>query len=256
VNGYPRKRGIIYGPVRSRRFGLSLGVNLSGPAKYCSFDCLYCFRGPNDGRPSHPGFRAGLPSIDGVLSALDEWLSNGEAIDDIAVAGNAEPTDHPEFLPIIEGLVSIRGARRPGVRITVLTNGMGLVPRFNPGHESVGKALGLVDNPCLKLDSGLQETWKKLSRPTDGITLEEWLEAACAVFPPALQTMFVQGSVDNTTPSELDALSRAYARLRPQKVFLLTINKPPADSGLTPVSVSRLSEIELTMEQYRARAVR
>jgi wyosine [tRNA(Phe)-imidazoG37] synthetase (radical SAM superfamily) len=132
MSDYPRKPGIVYGPVKSRRFGLSLGVNLSGPGKYCSFDCLYCFRGRNDGRPSDPRFLDGLPARDEVVSALEAWLIGNEPVDDITIAGNAEPSDHPEFLRIVEGLVSVRNARRPGATITVLTNGMGLVPRFNP----------------------------------------------------------------------------------------------------------------------------
>lgn len=67
--------GVIYGPVRSRRFGMSLGINLSGPGKYCSFDCVYCFRGPNGGRPDEPAFRAGLPSPQQVIIQLSTRLT-------------------------------------------------------------------------------------------------------------------------------------------------------------------------------------
>jgi wyosine [tRNA(Phe)-imidazoG37] synthetase (radical SAM superfamily) len=107
----------------------------------------------------------------------------------------------------------------------------------------VKKALEKVDNPCLKLDSGLQNTWRRLSMPAGCIALEEWMYAAGRMDRPVIQTMLVRGCVDNTTPAELAGLSRAYGRLRPRRVYLLTINKPPADSKLEPVTGSRLREI-------------
>ena len=66
---------IAYGPVHSRRFGISLGLNISGSGKYCSFNCIYCFRGNNDGSPDTAEFRANLPSVEYVLDSLEKWIN-------------------------------------------------------------------------------------------------------------------------------------------------------------------------------------
>jgi wyosine [tRNA(Phe)-imidazoG37] synthetase (radical SAM superfamily) len=230
TNTSQRHAGIVYGPVASRRFGLSLGINLSGPGKFCSFDCLYCFRGRNDGRPRQAAYLRGVPSVAEVLSAVESYVAESDttAIEDWALAGNAEPTDNPELPEILEGLVRLRDRVSPRVRVTVLSNGMGLVPRLNPGHEAVKRALGLADCPCLKLDAARPDTWLRLARAMLGVRLPEWLEAVEGTPRLTLQTMFVKGVVDNTTDDELAALRAAYTRLAPSKIYLLTINKPPA----------------------------
>jgi wyosine [tRNA(Phe)-imidazoG37] synthetase (radical SAM superfamily) len=236
---------LLYGPVSSRRFGVSLGLNLSGPGKQCSFNCRYCFRGFNDAPAPGGGPEQALPDARTVLATLDAWLAAGGQADvvDWTLAGNGEPTDHPEFPEIIAGLVRLRDRRAPGVKISVLTNGMGLVPRRNPRAAAVRAALGLTDRPCLKLDAGRPDSWQRLAQPADGVTLDEWLAAAIIVRPLILQTLFVQGAIDTTTPDELAALQAVYARLQPETVYLLTLDKPPADADILPVPRERMAAI-------------
>ena len=234
--------GVVYGPVNSRRLGVSLGLNLSGPGKYCSFNCAYCFRGFNEGRPDNPTFLETLPSPERLLDELLAWLTCHpvDKIEDWTVAGNAEPTDHPAFAQIIDSLVCFRNSHYPHIKITVFTNGMGLVPRINPQHKKVLAALGKVDRACLKLDSGRSKTWRRLARPMHGVTLCEWVDAVEELEGLIFQTMLVQGTIDHTTPTELSSLRRLYKRLRPTEVHMLTINKDPAHSGLRPVSQKEL----------------
>ena len=120
-------KGVVYGPVTSRRFGLSLGINLSGNGKYCSFNCPYCFRGTNMGRPDENAFLRNLPETETVMAAVKDRLGMEDAvtIKDWTIAGNAEPTDHPEFPIIVEALIALRNSAFPDVNISVLTNGMG-----------------------------------------------------------------------------------------------------------------------------------
>jgi len=251
-----RVSGIIYGPVRSRRFGLSLGINLSGPGKHCSFSCPYCFRGPNDGRPGGTAWAQDLPTPAEVRAALTEAALdpvNGAA-GDWTVAGNAEPTDHPRFPEIIDIVLELRDRLAPQAVVSVLSNGMGLVPRYCCRHQEVAEALARVDRPCLKLDAGTQTTWRRLAGAAMGVTLEEWLEAAGAVRAPILQILLVQGLIDTTTEPELAALERCIRRLGARRVQVVTADRPPADTRIRPVPAAELQPLAARLEAAAAQA--
>lgn len=251
----PLRSEIIYGPVKSRRFGMSLGINISGNGKFCSFNCPYCFRGKNHGRPDHPDFAKGIPDVKTVVSELKEFLKrySGDNIDDWSIAGNAEPTDHPQFPAIVEKLITLKKESYPGVKLSVLTNGMGLVPRLNDQYRLFVDALNELDRACLKLDGGTRNTWIKLARPYSKVAFYEWLEAVAKITNPVIQTMLVQGRIDNTTNEEIAAFKAIHERLKPSKVHLLTINKQPLDSALIPVSDYVLKNIQTEFEKNRHR---
>jgi len=236
---------IIYGPVASRRFGRSLGINLSGNGKYCSFNCPYCFRGFNEGRPNHVTFRRNLPSCQNVISAMEDWIQKEPLTDinDWTIAGNAEPTDNPDFPQVVKRLIELRNHFSPAVKITVLTNGMGLIPRLNPDHEDVKMALEMVDRPCLKLDSGVPDTWRKMAVPFGDTSFNEWFAAVNKIYQPYIQTMLVQGRIDNTTFDELNRLKECYQILNPRYIYLLTLNKTPADERLLPIPPAKMENI-------------
>ena len=234
---------IVYGPVRSRRFGYSLGLNISGSSKYCSFNCIYCFRGKNDGNPDHNDFLTGLPSIASVLDSLEDWIKKShETIDDITFAGNAEPTNHPDFPEIVEGVINLRNRHLQDVEISVLTNGTGLIQRLNKRYLDVKYALEKVENPCLKLDSGVPETWRMISRPYANISFSEWFDAIRIIDSPIIQTILMNGFVDNTTNKELMKLKECYKILKPRKIHVLNIDKPTAVSGLYPAGEDKFEE--------------
>jgi wyosine [tRNA(Phe)-imidazoG37] synthetase (radical SAM superfamily) len=239
--------GIVYGPVQSRRFGLSLGINLLGTAKRCNFDCRYCYRGPN-----RAGTNDRLPNTREVIEAVDAWLVTSDRssdLDDVTLAGNGEPTMHPELDGIVEALVRWRDRHLPKVKISILTNGMGLLPRINAKCDSVRRALGRADRSSLKLDAGTEAIFARLSRPAAGVTLAEWLKTAEGVRPLMLQTMLVTGEVDNSGSDDVDALCAAYVHLRPSVVHLLTVDKPTADESVRPVAAERLAAVAATVEQ-------
>ncbi len=239
-------KNIIYGPVRSRRFGLSLGINLSGDGKYCSFNCPYCFRGYNQGRPSNIRFRKHLPSYDRVIKDVLAWMESAsfKEVEDLTIAGNAEPTDNPAFPQIVNHLIELRDKESPQVKVSVLSNGMGLLPRLNPHYNDVYNALEKVDRACLKLDSGIPDTWRKLAVPVHWVSFHEWFSAARQLQRPVVQTLLVQGRIDTTTQKELEALKVCYGDLNPKEIHVLTVNKAPADSRLLPVDKERLQEIQ------------
>lgn len=150
----------IYGPVHSRRLGLSLGVNLMpADGKICTFDCLYCECGFNKDRRTHLPH----PTRQQVAEALEKQLikmhNDQEHPDVLTFAGNGEPTSHPEFPGIIDDTIRLRDKWCPKAKISVLSNAT-----FS-GHDDIRQALLKVDNNILKLDTVSMEYIRKVDRP-------------------------------------------------------------------------------------------
>ena len=114
----------IFGPVRSRRLGLSLGVNMMpASGKICTFDCIYCENGLNAERPCHEPYNTAAVVLDALEAKLREMAAEGELPDVITFAGNGEPTMHPQFEEIIDDVLKIRDNYAPSAKVSVLTNG-------------------------------------------------------------------------------------------------------------------------------------
>lgn len=235
----------IFGPIHSRRLGTSLGVNLSpDDGKLCSFDCLYCEAGFNDQGAGTTGF----PSVEKVLKDLEEKLKEmnhkGEGLDVITFSGNGEPTLHPQFDEVIDGVIALRDKFMPGAKISVLTNSTML-------HKpQVVEALKKIDNPILKLDSAIEETVKLLDRPnSSGFTFEKVKEQIKSFGAKAIvQTMIVRGeadgrTIDNTTEEEVDALVKAIAEINPRMVMLYSIDRPTPHKTLQKVTAEEIMPI-------------
>lgn len=227
----------IFGPIHSRRLGVSLGVNLMpSDGKICSFDCLYCEAGFNAQGPG----KAGLPSPTKVASDLEEKLAAmkqaGEPLDVITFSGNGEPTLHPDFPEIIDLVIAIRNRYYPEARISVLSNSTRI---FDP---AVAEALRRVDNNILKLDSAIEETMRLIDRPNSpGFTVDRVVESLRQFEGQAIiQTMLLRGEhngqvVDNTTPRELGALISAYRDIRPREVMIYSIDRSTPEEHLQKV---------------------
>ena len=244
---------IIFGPVRSRRLGLSLGVNLLLPsAKLCNFNCIYCECGWNADSPG-----GAFNDADEVLRRLGEKLTEmkaeGALPDVITFAGNGEPTMHPRFPEIIDGTIAIRDRLAPSAKIAVLSNAT-MIDR--PG---VREALMKVDRNILKLDSAVEETYRLINQPNTTRLVADTIELL-KLFDGRLiiQTLFLRGaydgrSVDNTTAAELGAWLDALRRIRPAEVMVYSIDRDTPASGLEKVPREELEAIarevhELGME--------
>ncbi len=237
---------IVFGPVRSRRLGVSLGINLLPVSrKVCSFNCIYCECGWTTTGSDRS---APMPSRSDVYRALREKLSEmkhqGRAPDVITYAGNGEPTLHPDFAIIIDDSITLRNEFFPEARISVLSNGSTLRRR------SVRDALKKVDMNILKLDSALPSTVMKLNQPRSPVSLERFVHYT-GDFEGRfiIQTLFVRGecngeSVDNTTAEELGPWLETLGRLRPQSVMIYTIDRDtPLGNGLKKVPEAELKAI-------------
>lgn len=205
----------VFGPIKSRRLGVSLGINLSpDDGKVCSFDCLYCEAGYN----SQGKGTTGLPVREKVRRDLDSKLSAmkgaGDPLDVITFSGNGEPTLNPDFPEIIDDVIALRDKYYPDAKVSVLTNSTRI---FSP---AVADALKKVDNNILKLDSAIEPTMRLIDQPTSKeFTVERVVEGLRQFAGEGIiQTMMLRGEhdgkpVDNTTPEEVDALIEAYRKI-------------------------------------------
>lgn len=244
----------IFGPIRSRRLGVSLGINLSpNDGKVCSFDCVYCEAGYN----SQGAGSTGLPSREKVANELEEKLSAmkqaGEPLDVITFSGNGEPTLHPEFSGIIDDTIALRNRFFPNVKISVLSNSTQL------GEESVVAALRKVDNNILKLDSAIDKTMRLIDQPASPSFTCEKVINQLAQFSGqcVVQTMFLRGShkgknIDNTTKEEIIALIKAYQHISPRQVMIYSIDRKTPEQQLEKVSPEELEAIAF---QIRAEGI-
>jgi wyosine [tRNA(Phe)-imidazoG37] synthetase (radical SAM superfamily) len=236
---------IVFGPVHSRRLGLSLGINLLPVTKkYCNFNCIYCECGWSN---IHKITLADLPTRAQIRAALDSKLQSmqkeGRLPDVITYAGNGEPTMHPDFAEIIDDSIALRNQFSPEAQIAVLTNST-LIHKKHIAH-----ALTKVDQCVLKLDSVIPETFNTLNCPAPGIDLDTILFNLIH-FPgkKIIQTMFLRGSyegvkIDNTTDEELNGLIEAYHKIKPGRVMIYTFERDTPSSGLVKVPAKELEEI-------------
>jgi wyosine [tRNA(Phe)-imidazoG37] synthetase (radical SAM superfamily) len=240
----PLQEGILYGPVRSRRLGLSLGINLLPPEiKVCSLDCRYCQYSWTGMQTTEPRlFRAFVPSRAEVSSALrgrlEELRARGDAPDNITFSGNGEATLHPEFPEIVRDILALRDEFAPACRTAILSNSTTLL------SEPIREAVCLLDDPILKLDCGREETFRALNRPAKGVFFEDVVKGLHLVGPSAvLQSMFVRGTVDNSADEEVRAWANRVRHIAPRGVQIYSLDRGPADRSLLPVPGERLHEI-------------
>ncbi len=239
---------IVYGPIRSRRLGVSLGMNLMPTtAKLCTFDCVYCECGWNQ-PVSHPI----IPTREQVREALASRLValSPNSIDVITFSGNGEPTLHPEFLGIIEDTCALRDQYCPKAKISVLSNSTQL------GRQDVVEALRLCDNRILKLDSAIDATMRLIDKPVNtNLTVEQiaqWLALFNGDF--TLQTCFLRGeycgqTIDNTTSEELKAWYSMIERLHPQQVMIYVIDRATPLQTLSKVPAAEMEAIAAPLRE-------
>ena len=230
----------IFGPVQSRRLGISLGINLlPADGKVCSFDCIYCECGFNDDhRPSKP-----LPTREEVAAALEhklqQMLADGQLPDVLTFAGNGEPTCHPHFAEIIDDTILLRDKYCPQAKVSVLSNST-MIHR-----QSVHDALMRVDNNILKLDTVDPEFIRQVDHPVGSYDVQLIVERMKAFQGHLIiQTMFLKGEqLDNTTDAYVEPWLEAVKEIRPSQVMIYTIDRETPTAGLQKASRERLDAI-------------
>lgn len=230
----------IFGPIHSRRLGLSLGINLLPPdGKVCSFDCIYCECGFNaDHRPKQP-----LPTREEVAEQLEarlqQMVAEGQLPDVLTFAGNGEPTSHPHFPEIIEDTIALRNRYCPKAKVSVLSNSTFI-------HKpSVHDALMRVDNNILKLDTVSIDYIQKVDRPTGTYQLDRIIECMKAFNGHIIiQTIFLHGpGVSNTSDEFVEPWLEVVKAIHPQEVMVYTIDRETPDKTLSKATHKELDAI-------------
>lgn len=242
---------LIFGPVKSRRLGISLGINLLPlHKKLCSFDCLYCECGWTKNRSS---LKIELPGADELSVSLEKKLRELSGTDmqpdSITFAGNGEPTMHPEFASIIKNTLLLRDKYAPKAKVSVLSNGSML-------HlPEVVNALKMVDNNLLKLDGGREETIQAINMPLKAFRLKEYvkqlqrLDGKLIIQTLLLRGMYKGKLIDNTSEQEIDAWIGLLKQIRPQRVMVYAIERDTPTEGLI-----RISKVELEHVAQKVRS--
>ena len=235
---------LIFGPIHSRRLGLSLGVNLLPiDAKICSFDCIYCECGYNTTMKESP-----MPTREDVCETLEakliEMKSEGQVPDVITFAGNGEPTIHADFEGIIDDTIALRNTYCPTAKVSVLSNSTRI-------HKpNVFRALNKVDNNILKFDSAIDRTMKIMNCPVGNLINVAWLVEHLSEFKGKLiiQTMFLRGTFkgeafDNTTAPEVEAWLNAMEIIRPEQIMMYSLDREAPTKTLQKISNKEMNVI-------------
>ena len=234
----------IFGPVRSRRLGLSLGVNMMpASGKICTFDCIYCENGLNAERPCHEPYNTAAVVLDALEAKLREMAAEGELPDVITFAGNGEPTAAPEFPQAIAGAVALRDQLAPNTKIAVLSNGT------HADRPQVHDALMMVDDNILKLDTVDPAFIQLLDQPVGPYDVEHQIETFASFGGHVIiQTIFLTGEyqgklIDNTGEEYVAPWLAALERIRPQEATIYTVARETPVTGLAKAAPEVLDKI-------------
>jgi wyosine [tRNA(Phe)-imidazoG37] synthetase (radical SAM superfamily) len=238
------ERGIVYGPLFSRRLGRSLGVNVLPPdRKICSFDCVYCHYGATDERTLTPA-SAGFPTVERVLTGVEEGLRAYPYVDFLTFSGNGEPTLHPQFPTIVAEVCRLRDEISPGVKLALFSNGT------TAGRAPVRRALAAFDAPLMKLDVGDSGTFSRINRPCRGVTWEGVVRALDGLPRLMVQSVLIGGRVSNVRDAAYEAWLDALAALQPARLQIYSTDYPvPDDAGVRQVPPPLLRRIAAQVER-------
>ena len=221
----------VFGPINSRRFGMSLGIDLSPKQKSCNFDCVYCeLKGAKPVEEiENP------PSVSEIIGALKEALKLHQNIDVITLTANGEPTLYPHLKELVAKVNEIKGK----AKTLILSNGSGA------SDQKICEALLGLDIVKFSLDSAVQSTFKKIDRNKSGIEVGELVKAMAKFRKEfkgelVLEILVVAGF--NDKEEEFIVLNEAINEIAPHRVDVGTIDRPPA-YNVKGVDASRLEEL-------------
>jgi wyosine [tRNA(Phe)-imidazoG37] synthetase (radical SAM superfamily) len=246
---YELSDGILYGPVQSRRMGVSLGLNiLPAGIKLCSFNCIYCQCGWSTRRVDEEAlarhrFPPAREVAETLFARLAEFRAAGENLDSITFSGNGEPTLHPDFLGVVKAVLEVRDRAMPGTRVDILSNSAHL------GRPGVIEGLNLLDERHMKLDAGREEGLRGMNMPLVEVRIEDLIRDLGRLRDFHLQAMFARGRWDNTGPEDVEAWIEVVRRLKPRAVHLYSVDRVPADAGVLGVDRAGLEEIARRVEE-------
>lgn len=240
------QKSIIYGPLLSRRLGLSLGINLlPTDRKLCSFDCLYCQYGFTQETIFKTRLRKDFPKTKDILKELKKYFNDktSKNINYITLAGNGEPTLHPDFAEIVDGIIEIRDKYIPTCKLALLSNAS---TTTNP---KICETIKRFDKRIMKLDAGDNKMFKKINRANKNIDYDKLVLSLADLTPITLQTLFVEGSISNTTKKHVTLLIEIYKKIKPENIQIYSLDRTPADEKLKKVSTPKLFDLKKRIQE-------
>lgn len=245
----------VFGPVKSRRLGSSLGINLlPNDSKVCNYNCIYCECGWTDLKNIN---RAVFPSRFQVMKLLSEKLLelelSGQLPDSITFAGNGEPTLHPEFPDVMDDVLRLRDKHAPHSKVSVFTNATLL------NRKEIVNALKKADQRIVKLDAGTQQEFLQIDQPIINRSIE-WIVDHIKYFNTkvTVQSLFLRGyysgsMIDNTKSSSVNAWLQCINDIKPELVMLYSISRPTATASIQAVDPDTLFRIAEKVENLGIR---
>jgi len=233
------QEGIIYGPIKSRRLGPSLGINLLPTTyKLCSFNCIYCQYGRTFAQTDDAlEYVDDLPTTDKLEEALESWLKLGQNVDYITFSGNGESCLHPQFDQMAGVASKLRNKYIPQAKLAVLSNSTCL------GKSHVINGLKQLDVRIMKLDSGSEDTFQKVNHPHRNTKYEEIVENLKNLDDVVIQSLLVNGEVSNIENQKIEKWIERIDYIKPREVQIYSIDRPSADQTLKLVGKEKLKEI-------------
>jgi len=246
---------MVFGPVFSRRLGVSLGINLLPiDNKYCNFNCIYCECGWTNNKKG----KMILAKRDELKQQLEAKLKEVQGTvnepDAITFAGNGEPTIHPQFAEIIDDTIELRDKYAPKAAVSILSNATML------SKPKVAEALKKVDKNIQKLDSGIESTYKAINQALGNKSLNSIVEGLLGFEGKLIiQTLFLRGEyegkiVDNTTEEEVEAWLEIVKKVKPEYVMLYPIERGTPAENIEKISKHELQKIAEKVEAAGIRA--
>lgn len=235
------QKGIIYGPVESRRLGKSLGINISPQEiKMCSLNCAYCqYSWTGVLVKEGSKFKKILPKTEDIEYSLRNFLRNSPKIDYLTFSGNGEPTLHPDFPKIVDIVISLREKYISKAKIACLSNSTTL------DNKEIFSSLLKIDERIMKLDTGNERMFKLLNRPSTEVNFENIVSNLSAFKGDlTIQTLFVEGEIDNTKETEIISYIDKLKRIMPKKVQIYSLDRPAAYSRINEVPYAKLEKIK------------
>jgi len=218
--------------------GSSLGINpLPATHKVCSSNCVYCQYGWTTTAPSSERLKRAPELLDLIEEALHIIVQRAIPVDSITFAGNGEPTLHPDLEALVVGTRRLRDRYLPSASLGILSDATQL---YRP---AVRRALALLDRRYLKLDAGDEAMWRRINLPLGKTTWAQLIDGIKATPESILQSLFMQGSYDNTQEDHVERWIDLVGTLRPLSVQVYTVDRAPADAGVLEVPKSRLEAI-------------
>jgi wyosine [tRNA(Phe)-imidazoG37] synthetase (radical SAM superfamily) len=239
------QKGIIYGPIKSRRLGLSLGINLlPGDMKICPFNCIYC----QYGYTTSAGFKMEydherLPGVEDVEAALIEGIGKNPNIAYITFSGNGEPTIHPDFPGLVGMVIKTRDGLIPSAKTAILSNSATV------SRPDIVAALDRLDCRFMKLDCGDEKTFRRYNRCHKSITFDGVISGLKNMRDIVIQALFAGGRHGNASDENIERWINAIGIIKPRECHIYSLDRTPADGSLVKLELADLNRIKEAAER-------